>query len=86
MDEFDDLPPFLDHRPNGRCRAYWTAYEHSPGNKVPATYAIETFNKFLEESKKLDDSVGMMTCCKPFPGWKKELKPIRTRNRGEKKI
>lgn len=75
----EELSPNLDHEPNGRCRAYWTAYSHSPGHKNPFTWAADNFVKFLEESIKLDRQEGMLSCCKSHK--KTVLKPIRTRKR-----
>ena len=78
----DLLPPSLDRRPNGRCRAHWVAYDRCPGSLNPWTYALKNYEKFLNEAIKLDEKEGMLPCCKPQKWDKqKKLKPIRTRVR-----
>ena len=82
----DLLHPFLDRRPNGRCRSFWIAHEVCPGNMNGWDYASKNYEKFLEKAIKLDEKDGMLPCCKPQK-WDRDaptprkLKPIRTRVR-----
>lgn len=79
MTENETLPPNLDRRPNGRCRAYWLAYDHAPSRSSPFEWAIKNFDKFLNKAKELDEKDGMLPCCRPYSKERK-LKPIRKRN------
>ena len=79
----DELPPNLDKRANGRCRAYWMAYDHSPGNRNPFEWGLENFTKFLGKAAILDQEEGMLKACNSY---RKGPKPIRTRKRRKNRV
>ena len=68
MNELLDIPPPFDRRGNGRCRAYWMAWERCPGNKNPHDYALAHFEEHLTKAKALDDKHGHVAGCKSPSG------------------
>ena len=80
-------PPFLDRRPNGRCRAYWRAHQRCPGNRNPHSYAMDHYQAFVEDLAKLDETEGKIAPCRSLgperdPGVRKRERPaVRVRTR-----
>jgi len=62
-EELPEIPHFMDHRSNGRCRAWWMAHEACPGKKQPYEWAVENVHKFLDRAAKLDTTEGMLPAC-----------------------
>lgn len=77
-----DIPPQFDRRPNGRCRSFWWAHDHAPGNVNPYHFAEENWHKFLDKALKMDEKQGLIPACKPLLS-EKTLKPIRQRSRNK---
>ena len=79
-DEYDDIPPFLDRRANGRRRAYWMAYSSCPGDRNPGEWAMANYKKFLKRAKAVDEREGADTRW-TVPAPSEPARPIRKRTR-----
>lgn len=66
--EDDEIPPFLDRRLNGRCRAYWFAASKCPPSRNGHEFAMGTYHKYIERSRKVDEREGLPKCMKLSPG------------------
>jgi len=75
----DELPAFMDRRPNGRARAYWMAHSKCPGGRIPHIWAEENMHKYLAKAQQLDKEEGI---CTPARGLQNYPKPgVRRRCR-----
>ncbi len=73
-----EIPHFMDHRPNGRCRAWWTAKDACPGNKNSHEWATANVGKFIKRAIRLDAKHGVVTGCRDPNS---QERPIRRRTR-----
>ena len=73
-----EIPPQMDRRPNGRCRAYWMAWEACPPKNNPHDWAVKHWEDHWAKAKKLDAKDGPVPACKPLKG---RPPPPRTRTR-----
>lgn len=62
MHEQDEIPPFLDRRLNGRCRAYWHAASKCPPSRNAHEYAMQTYHKFIDKMRVVDEREGVPKC------------------------
>lgn len=72
---------FMDHRPNGRCRAWWMARDACPGHKNSYEYAIDNVEKFVARAAKLDAKNGLVSGCREPKLMEAIQRPIRRRTR-----
>lgn len=75
----EDIPPFLDRRPNGRARAFWLCHDAAPGHVNAWEHAEKNYLKYLDKAAILDEKEGLLPCCKDYS--KPKLKPVRQRSR-----
>lgn len=82
MEDLLEIPPFLDRRPNGRCRAFWMAHKNCPGNRNPHDYANERWRRYLPKALEKDKEEGRCPPCRSLgPESKKQVAPVRVRRR-----